>query len=1213
MRKFLLFLFVAGLFTAVQAQNVPSFWKPVGADQLATLQNQRQVSVPAQFKTLELDFAGIRQYLHTAPMEFTAAAQTAALPLDLPMVDGQMLRFWVVESPVIAPGLAAKFPELRSYSGLAADGSGTVVRLGLGYDGFHAYFSTPGKVEQTIQVFGDDQSPVYMVFRNKDLPATDFLPAGNMICGVDDVDITSGFDPAQSAIQQVAQDRGSARVSLKKYRIAIAAKAEYSNYFNNSIPVILSKIKTALDYIVLIQERDFAVRMELIADNDKLIFLDANTDPYSGNETGDWMNQNQAAINNVIGSSAYDVGHVFAVYVTGSATGIAGGRVCNVFGKARGCSSTNPPQGTYFNLVAAHELCHQMSGSHTMSNCSDTNNGQLAPGNAYEPGSGSSVMGYPGACGPNDIQGGNDPYFHISNIEQVANFVYQDEGNTCGVVEQSTNNQPSATILVTNNISIPISTPFKLTGAGADEDNDVLSYCWEQYNIGPISVLGMPTGTAPAFRSFPPVNTPVRYFPRLSVVNSNTADQNEVLPSYSRDLTFRFTVRDNHAGAGGIATQQVNVKATAAAGPFLVLSPNSGGTIWSPGDQKEITWDVSNTDKAPVNCKLVNIKLSTDGGATFPITLATNVPNNGRACIAVPNNLTTAGRIMVEAADNVFYDMSNTNISIQNATTAAFGICADALKAIVCLPGTYATTISTSSLAGFNGLVDLGVTGMPAGTVANFAPNPVQAGSDAVLTLTFEPNLPENVYNLTVTGTSSVAPKSVLLNLAVVQNNFTAFALTSPANGAGGVDLGPILKWNGVPDADAYDLQVSTSPSFAPGTLIAERNQYLLDTFKIPIVLGDGQTIYWRVRPVNACANADWTAPNVFVTKVQSCTVFNANDLPKVISGNSTPTVESKISVNSNAILSDVNVTSVAGNHNFFKDLDVRLISPSGTEVQLWKDKCPGVFTFNIGFDDSAPSVFNCPPPSNGTKSKPAAVLSAFNGQNANGIWTLRSRDVVIGSGGTLSGFSLELCSSQALNAPFLVNNNPLSLASGTNEVITSSLLKVDDADNTPAQLVYTLVTTPKFGFLQYNGVTLQAGDQFSQEGINNGALRFFDYGVSGAEDQFRFAATDGNGGLVADIFKIRPIVAAQEAIQQLAFVLSPNPATQSVQLFFPAALTDDTQLSLVNIAGQLIYTSQLSAGTTAQFLDLNKLPAGVYVVVLQNAKGKGVQKLVIR
>lgn len=1209
MRSIYTFLLMIGISWAAQAQNVPQFWKPVALRQQASEQLQRQTGAPANFDLVKLDFQALVSYLSNAPMEETEAAQKQALALDLPRPDGQMKRFWVVESPIIAPGLAERYPEIHTYLGKAADGSGTVVRFGVGYDGFHAYAYDPGNAEQSITQYEAGNKNLYMVFHNNDV----LMPEAGFNCGVNDAPKSIGVDPNTNTLQQLVQARNpAAGITKKKYRIAIAAKAEYSIFHGGQVSVILSKITTALNYIVLLQERDFAVRLELVTNNDKLIFLDPDTDPYSGNETGDWMNQNQAAVNNAIGSSAYDIGHVFAVYVTGSATGIAGGRVCNVFGKARGCSSAQPPQGTYFNLVAAHEMCHQMSGSHTMSNCSDTNNGQLAPGNAYEPGSGSTIMGYPGACGVNDIQSNNDPYYHISNIEQVYNFVYVDEGKSCGTLDTTTNNPPSVQISVPNNISIPIGTPFKLTGSGSDFDGDALTYCWEQYNLGPTTLLGSPSGAAPSFRSYPPSTSPTRYFPRLQSVVSNNPEITEVLPTYTRDLSFRLTVRDNHAGAGAIASQLVNLKATAAAGPFLVLSPNAGGTIWRVGEQREVTWDVANTDKKPVNCQSVNIRLSTDGGSTFPIILASGVPNIGRACIQVPNNVGSTVRIMVEAADNVFFDVSNTNLTIQNTSTPAFTLCSDALNSQVCLPGNFSTTISTNSLGGYNGPIALDVANLPAGTTVDISPNPVLAGGTAKLTFNFDPNLAENVYNVTVNGAANgVASQTLALNFNVIQNNFAAFALISPAYGATGVDLGPVLKWKAVPDADSYQIQISPTPSFETSLLLAERSGILVDTFKIPFILADGQLIFWRVRPENSCNTAGWSDPYVFVTKVQSCNTYASNDLPKNITSNNSVTVESKIVVNANATLSDVNVANITGSHTFMKELDARLISPAGTEVLLWTNKCPGNYNFNFGFDDSAPSTFGCPPPTTGTFSKPAAPLSVLNGQNSNGTWTLRVKDNSPTNGGTLSAFSIVLCASQALNAPFLVNNNVLSLPSGSNEVIGTSLLKVDDADNNPGSLTYTIVTEPKYGQLQLDGVPLLAGDQFPQAAIDAGVLRYFDFGT-GASDQFRFAVTDGNGGMVADIFHIKPIVATANPLNNIQFQLAPNPAADHAQLYFNYALPETAQVALYTPSGELVRNWIVGPGSTRLQMDLASVPAGMYLVSVQHKQAKGFQKLVV-
>ncbi|MCC6460923.1 MAG: proprotein convertase P-domain-containing protein, partial [Saprospiraceae bacterium] len=363
----------------------------------------------------------------------------------------------------------------------------------------------------------------------------------------------------------------------------------------------------------------------------------------------------------------------------------------------------------------------------------------------------------------------------------------------------------------------------------------------------------------------------------------------------------------------------------------------------------------------------------------------------------------------------------------------------------------------------------------------------------------------------------------------------------------------------------------------------------------------------------NECGAGAWVGPFVFATASKNCVTLVSNDVPKVISSNGTPTVESKIQVSSSGPISEIKVKTLEGNHTFFKDLTASLVSPAGTAVVLFDKKCASYSgNFKLGFDDEAPQAFGCPPPQNGNAYRPEGKLSAFANQEAAGEWKLRIKDNTISSGGQISAFAIEFCSSAALNPPLIVQNKLLQVGPGQNAVVLNTLLKAEDLNTPPAQLVFTLVSAPQYGHLEraWTGPMLP-GQQFTQTDLDNGAIRYFDHGIPNAGDTFRFSVTDGEGGLAADIFQVQQFpLDTREVGNALAFSLAPNPATESVRLSLPEALAADAQLQLYSATGQLLRSWSLPAGQTAQVLVLDGVPAGVYLVTLQSGTEMGVRRL---
>jgi subtilisin-like proprotein convertase family protein len=1182
-------------------------------------ESARREFEPVQYTAYRLDYAALTAHLANAPREFSEDAKKRACLAMLPMADGHFEEFSLVKTSPMVPELEAQHPEILTLTGASTKTPGMLVRITVTpYWGLRAMILRPDKGYENVQPVALGQNDFYMAYLPEHEPKDpDYYKLRKGWDPDTKLDFSHLKDPHSNRFSLGAPGPEDGKemgglVKLKKYKFAVACTGEFSQDNGGTKDAVFQKVTTTTNNLNIFYERDLNIRLELIAESYDIIFLDPATDPYTGTTVGEWMSQNPVAMFNVLGSTdKYDVGHVFARYMGGNAIGVAGGLCCTQT-KGRGCSAGTGSYGAEFFNTIGQEVGHMWGGWHTWNRC-DQITEPFPDIDRCEPGSGNTIMSYYGACGSDNTGGNFALFYHTCSIATIRNFVENGVGNTCGSETTTNNNHPVVTIPQPKNLFIPISTPFTLTGSAFDPDGDALTYSWDQIDIGPPSLLGTPIGNAPAFIWRTPTTSPTRTFPRMQTIINNSSEITEVLPTYNRDLTFALVARDNKPGGGGIGFDTIFMRSTTAAGPFTVSYPNSSNAVWRVGEYQTVTWNVANTDKAPVNCKRVSIYLSTSGGQSFTIPLAENVPNIGRACVQVPNNVTNNARIQVRAADNVFFDISNTNFRIEQPNSSGFSLCAASMIDQVCLPATFSTELSTAAIAGFSGPITFTATGLPNGAVATFSQNPVAAGSSTTVTVTFAADTPEGTYDITIMGTSGAESASSLITLTTVRSDFSAFATTSPVNGATSVNPNPLLQWTTVPDADAYEAQLATNPSFAPSTIVASADNTTASSLQIVNPLAEGKVYYWRARPKNACGNGEWSDVKVFVTSVFNCVTLEANDLPKSISANGTPTVESQITLLAGGEVNDLNLR-VQGFHSYFRDLDVKLISPAGTEVQIWKERCSSYNgSFNIRFDDGGPSTFPCPPPNSTTAIyKPSSPLSAFNGQNATGTWTLRVKDTQVSSGGSLQGFELQICSNESSTPPVITVNNVLVLPSGTNAAITEALLKTEDPNNVASQLVYTLLTLPVNGSLELYSSPLSVGSQFTQADIENEGLRFFDYG-HGAGSSFQFVVTDGEGGIDLGTFVVSPLVNTKAPAQTLRFEVSPNPADDLLRLRLPEPLTGKTVATLHNAVGQAVRTWNIGQGQTTVTLPVGDLPPGIYALSLENGQVKGTRKIVLK
>lgn len=1088
-------LFFAGLLLGqtIAAQNI---WTEISSGQVLPV-GERRIQ-PQIYRTFHLDRNALLPVLSAAPERFTSAAADNPLVLTLPLPDGSVGRFRLYESPVMAPALQAKYPEIRCYSGRGLDDPTALLKCDLTPWGFHAQILAAGQSTIYIDPFQTGDQDHYVVYFKKDYRPTTETP---FACGALPTTAT------ELHVGTLPDYQGDCQ--LRRYRLALACTGEYAAFHGGAKPLVLAAMNTSMNRINGVYENEFAVTMQIIANNDLLIYLNGATDPYTNDDGGTMLDENVATCNSVIGMAKYDIGHVFS---TGGG-GIAGVGVICGSNKAWGVTGGGSPIGDAFDIdYVAHEMGHQFGGSHTQNNdCNRSGNASM------EPGSASTIMGYAGICAP-DVQPHSDDYFHAINVQEIDGFT-NSGGNGCATKINIGNNSP----IVNGGAdrTIPKGTPFALTAVGSDVNSDTLTYCWEQMDPEFATMPPVASSTTgPLFRSFTPVTSPIRYFPRLSDLVSNVNFDWEELPGVARNMKFRVTVRDNNYNGGCTGEDNVVISVAGNAGPFLVTAPNTNVT-WNVGSSQAITWNVAGSDLAPVNCTNVRLLLSTDGGFTYPVVLANSLPNTGSATVTVPNNVSTTCRVKVEAVGNIFFNISNQNFKIQTPPTPTFLLTASNSHIQVCAGSNAQFSVAMEAIAGFASPVQITVSGAPAGAMVGISQNPVPVGSSTVVTLSGLTALMAGIYNLTVQGMGASIQQSISVQLTVFPGAPVGMSSAiSPVDGAVEVAISPVFTWNTGQYAQTYLVEIATNPTFAAGSIVLSQvtsNDSLLD-----VPLQPGAVYYWRVRADNDCAAGIFSTISAFETRKYYCNqIFASFDIPKVIDPTTINTVESVIQVPTNQRIGDVNVY-MAIDHTWVGDLSATLISPAGQNFPLFSQ--PGVPADDFGcsndhvevtLDDDATllptdleSSCNGNSPAVSGTFQPLESLAGLNGQGSQGTWKLAVTDNFPEDGGALTAWGLYFCFTDTLVPGILSKNNVLTLGAGTLAPVTNAYLQMM-ISGTTTQGRFLLLTLPAHGTLKLNGVPLTTGSLFTQADVDAGAVTYLHNGNAGTTDQFTFDAFD--------------------------------------------------------------------------------------------------------
>ena len=1170
-KNLLVFLFLLG---NVAAFAQTQLWKSCEESRIPNVSKLERQIIPQRYVVMQLDFSALKNILSEAPMRFSDAAQNKNVIIEIPQPDGSLQHFRIEEAPTMHADLQAKYPNIRSFVGYGIENRTAIMRCEYSQNGFSAMILAEGKT-LFVDPFAKGNTEYYIAYDKKD-----FFTPKKIDCKVTGhVD----YPELEKEFNQDAERTGDGK--LRTYRLALACTGEYAAFHGGTVAGTMAAMNKSMTRINGIYEKEHSVTMLMVANNDVLIYLNGNSDPYTNDDGEVMLDENQTTVDSKIGNANYDIGHVFS---TGGGGVAELQSPCKAGSKARGVTGWDEPVNDPFDVdFVAHEMGHQYGGNHSFNNSCSKN---INTNTAYEVGSGSTIMGYAGVCSPS-VQDNSDAYFHLINLLEINNYTVVGTGNTCPQKTNTSNNaQPSVNAGL--DYTIPKSTPFELLGAATDADSDPITYCWEQYDKALATQAPKATNTVgPAFRSNFPKSSPIRVFPNLDSLTKNKNYIWEVLASVARTYNFRCTARDLHNGFGRANTDAMLVTVSAAAGPFLVTLPNAA-VNWEVLEKKIVTWNVAKTDLAPINCDKVDILFSTDGGYTFPDTLAKGVANNGSFEITVPNKPTTKARIKVKGSNNIFFDMSNINFTVSLPLVPLFVISTTTKTANICKEkvDTAVFSLDFASVAGYKENIKLSTVGLPANAKVAFSQDTITPSGNVKVTFYDLKKIANGVYPIYIKGVGASKKDSIALTISAFQGIPMVSTGISPKDYKGVKTKGENLIWKRAANTASYLVEISKDYLFST----IDETATVSDTFFAPTKLQIATVYFWRTKAKNHCIDGSYSATYAFQTTDRTCGSFDGVALPTTIPANAI--FDQKIdavALGSN-IVNDVEV-KVNITHTFVSDLVLSLESPAGKKVDLISKQCTSNDNIDATFSDNGVALVCANLPAVKGIVKPASPLSAYQGAASNGVWKLRVQDTDgTGAGGTVNAWNIKICAEQPVAVVIDLTKNKFQLAESTSKAVSNQFLNANSANIQPQDITYLITKLPTQGALKRGSSPLVLGSKITQQEINTGTLLYFNNAVSSSLDSFQFLlSTINNGWLPTQTFYIDVLKGSLLNVT----------ATQTKSIL--CNNEKNAEIGIDITGGQKPYKYSIDAGKTFQDTSyFSNLAAGKYFPTVKDAQG---------